>query len=933
MSANAIGEIPVLITGDDSDLDAAVQSAVASGQQFSDQIGSAFDMAMARADALTESVDTIPTAFSQVQDEATAAAGTFTEWSDEAQSAGQAAKEFGDEVQNAGESAHEAAEGGVKDLLLEFAEFAGIAVSVEALKEFVTESVNVYASTERAAIAIGFLSGNAEQAAETVEALKSTAVQLAVPFESLLSAEQKMLAFGVAADQIKAALYGAADAAAATGNSFDQSAEAIERMALGGMAGARQLVALGLSSQDLADVMEVSTDKVQAAFKALTVDERVAVLTAALGKFQGAGQELADSTSGQLQNMKTSWELAMDAIGKSLAPMATTAIPALEDAMKGLVTVFFAAKLVVEQVAVGIAGIVNIVVDSFSGLGEAMVSVATGDVKGAATAMGAAAGNIATDWKGMAGSATQSIEDFKNEVSALWTAADPKKSGDPAKNIDLLNQAITDAGAATAGAADKFQALAFGQKGMNSEFAEATAEILLQAKAVEATRQADAKWLSDYENGLYDVEAAEKALPSPLQMAVDGMDALAASSLKMGAALEKIVTTVPLTPLQAALKDLKIQTDDLGNATTKPLQDFQTIAATAPSLDLVDAAWTKVSGTVSKLAKTDLPDAVKAYDEYIAALESVGAPLGEIYDAQTKELNLEIQMKEQRGESATAQIMQLQNIKLATDALHDSSALLGNLYVSLTNTFYNAFQTMGKGIADNIIDGKNWGQTFSNILDNIAKQILEQVVGTAFKALADAIVTNTGLIQDFGKAVTSLVSSIVGGGGSAAGGAIGAAGSATGAATSASGAAAAGVSGALGIAGAIGSIVSGITGIIGVFQSADLYSAMKAVALNTLGTANEVYNLRMDTWAMDGGILDKWDMSLANQDDIKSTLWQIRDAVTGGGIASPSAVAAVSAAAVSATFHINGATNPQAVARQVADHLRTLSPKFSPLSA
>jgi hypothetical protein len=264
---------------------------------------------------------------------------------------------------------------------------------------------------------------------------------------------------------------------------------------------------------------------------------------------------------------------------------------------------------------------------------------------------------------------------------------------------------------------------------------------------------------------------------------------------------------------------------------------------------------------------------------------------------------------------------------------------MGQLYVKILNDVRGAFDSVGKGIADNIIDGKKWGDVFIGIGKNIAKTILEDVVGTAFKALANAILTNTSLIQSFSKAVSSMISGITGGVGSAVGGAASAAGGAAGAVestTSAATSAAAGVTGVLGIAGAVGSIVSGITGIIGVFQSADLYGAMKAVALNTLGTANEVINLRADSWAREDHLMAKLD-DIWNE--IRNVVSAIKDLGISGVPTAPayvnSSVSGSSASSGIGPFgtvhvHVNGVRTPTETARAVADMLRSLSPKFSP---
>ena len=146
-------------------------------------------------------------------------------------------------------------------------------------------------------------------------------MELALPFESLVHAEQRMTAFGMSAEQVERAIRAAAGAAAATGNDFDSAASAIERMALGGMAGTRQLIALGLQAKDLAAIMGVSVPEMEKSFRSLTETARTDVLVAALEKWGGAAKEVADSTSGHIQQMKDHWTFAMEALGKLFAPV------------------------------------------------------------------------------------------------------------------------------------------------------------------------------------------------------------------------------------------------------------------------------------------------------------------------------------------------------------------------------------------------------------------------------------------------------------------------------------------------------------------------------------------------------------------------------------------------------------------------------------
>ncbi len=283
-----------------------------------------------------------------------------------------------------------------------------------------------------------------------------------------------------------------------------------------------------------------------------------------------------------------------------------------------------------------------------------------------------------------------------------------------------------------------------------------------------------------------------------------------------------------------------------GDIQSKWIIAFDDVITHARNLREVDAAWAQVGSKVDKLAKYDLPEAIRMQDEYIAALQRTSAPIMQIYDAQEKELQLEIQMKQQRGESANAEIIALENMRIKTGALKESTQLLGNLYVDLVKDFQHAYDALGNGIADSIVDGKNFWESWHKILHDLEKQILEQVVKTALHAIADALINNIGLAGKLG----GILGGIFGGGGgmvgagpigggvaggldAALGGGASVAGSVAGAGGKAAGAAGSAVSSLTGIIGAVGSVGTMISSIIGNFQNAKMETTMNHIEEST----------------------------------------------------------------------------------------------------
>jgi hypothetical protein len=205
----------------------------------------------------------------------------------------------------------------------------GISFSAVAIKDFVVDTLEAYAAIEKASVAITALSGDAQQANAAIAGLAKLAVADALSFPSLLTAEQRMLAFGFAAQSIPGALRSIADASAATGRSFDAVANSFERIVETGMVQSRTLVQLGINLKDLATAMGVTEGEAKKAFAALDQNERITVLDSALLKFKGDAELVAQTLSGQWTSMGTEFTLTMQKMGEALAPFAQATISAV----------------------------------------------------------------------------------------------------------------------------------------------------------------------------------------------------------------------------------------------------------------------------------------------------------------------------------------------------------------------------------------------------------------------------------------------------------------------------------------------------------------------------------------------------------------------------------------------------------------------------
>ena len=363
--------------------------------------------------------------FTEAGDAAAEAAGFYSEAGDsesyyagQAEEASKAAQESADAMKHAGESAHEASEG-VGDLLKELMGFAGIGLSLEALREFTIEAVHLFAETEKTGFVLGRLTGNAAQAAETIEELKATAVRLAVPFEDLLGMQVRLTNFGVSIQGIRGAVQAAADAAAGTKAPFSATEGALERIAETGMASGRILRRLGIESKDLAAAMGISADEVQKAFKdtGLTIEERVAYLREAIeGKkgLTGLAEDAANLTGGALDRFKIKWQLTMEEVGKAIGPAVAEYLPRLTNALKDLV-------IAGDFVVTGLPEVVNVVV----GLTTVVVEAVKTYGKVWFEAMKGPFGNVAS-------AAKEGFDNIKAASKATWDAitSDAKAGAD-----------------------------------------------------------------------------------------------------------------------------------------------------------------------------------------------------------------------------------------------------------------------------------------------------------------------------------------------------------------------------------------------------------------------------------------------------------------------------------------------------------------------
>ena len=128
-----------------------------------------------------------------------------------------------------------------------------------------------------------------------------------------------------------------------TNGNIETMENALKRMVMSGNAGARQLQQLGITVEDLARAMGVSAEEANNAFSALSQEERLRVLTEAMGDGKQANEEYKNSWQGVKDQASAAFAGLMGAVGTPILQMlipimqtATTIVNGLSGAFKAL---------------------------------------------------------------------------------------------------------------------------------------------------------------------------------------------------------------------------------------------------------------------------------------------------------------------------------------------------------------------------------------------------------------------------------------------------------------------------------------------------------------------------------------------------------------------------------------------------------------------
>lgn len=116
-----------------------------------------------------------------------------------------------------------------------------------------------------------------------------------------------------------------------TGASIDTLQNVMQRMVLSGNVGARQLTQLGISTEDLGRAMGVTGDEASKAFEALSQEDRLRVLTQAMGDGKAANEDYKNSWQGVKDQASAAMAGLIGAVG---TPILQMLIPAMQTATR-----------------------------------------------------------------------------------------------------------------------------------------------------------------------------------------------------------------------------------------------------------------------------------------------------------------------------------------------------------------------------------------------------------------------------------------------------------------------------------------------------------------------------------------------------------------------------------------------------------------------
>lgn len=224
----------------------------------------------------------------------------------------------------------------------------GIIGGVTALKNFVTELVNVRGQFQQLEIAFSTMLKSKEKADKLMSELVDIAAKTPFDLQGVASSAKQMIAYGSSAENVGDELVMLGNVAAGVGSQLSEIAYLYGTLRTQGRAYAvdiRQFAGRGIPIyEELAKVLGVTKDEVSGLVKEgkvgfKEVEQAFKNMTSESGIYYNLMQEQSKSLTGQLSNLGNAWDTMLNEIGKDTQGIASAGISGLKGLIENYETV------------------------------------------------------------------------------------------------------------------------------------------------------------------------------------------------------------------------------------------------------------------------------------------------------------------------------------------------------------------------------------------------------------------------------------------------------------------------------------------------------------------------------------------------------------------------------------------------------------------
>lgn len=162
------------------------------------------------------------------------------------------------------------------------------------------------------------------------------------------------------------------------------------------------------------------------------------------------------------------------------------------------------------------------------------------------------------------------------------------------------------------------------------------------------------------------------------------------------------------------------------------------------------AAWKVLHAESDEALQNQIVETGQAIEK----IREMGAPMGTVLQAEMNLLEMVIRLKQARGESSQAELIQLRNTEMATDALIAKSRGLADVYVGFTRNIEDAFSTLGSEFVQAASRAKTFGEAAKSMGVSIYQSFLSTIVNGALHQVSAAIlgqIAKWGVLAAFQK--------------------------------------------------------------------------------------------------------------------------------------------------------------------------------------